>query len=327
MIALIGLGVVVLLAVTFGSVFGGGNSNSGAPSTGGAGNGTGGGGGSILLDTPSGKAIMENNALPASTRNALESGDENSAAVKALTWIQTSIANRGYNFDNENFLEQGDAQVNLMQRFALASIYYSFNEAVPGWMGEDDVCTWGGVECNGNVVRKLQEGGVNKVSSLAINSMDLEGPIPAEITMLEDLEQLIMFENFLTGAIPKEIFSLKKLEVLDVFNNKLSGSISPNIENLDKLVGLYIGKNEFTGAIPVELFNIVTLVELWLNDLESLDKNPLPNEIGQLVNLEQLILSTSNFEGELPEEISNLVNLGKTNENSNQLLMHSFEPS
>lgn len=263
----------------------------------------------IELTSPSARIILEHELLPESSKNAIMNKDSNAAAVKALRWIQNSDANKNYGFDDEAALQSQDAQLNLIQRFTLATLFYSLNQEITGWMNEKDVCEWDSVQCDGNLARRLQEAtSVPIVTTINIPDSNLKGSIPSEIVMLNDLVQLIMWGNLISGEIPDELYSLKSLEILDLYDNDISGTISSKIANLNNLEGLYIGKNKFSGVPPPELFDMISLIQIWMNEVDF-DESNLPPEIGQLENLEILKISQSNFSGALPNEIGSLVNL------------------
>ena len=79
-------------------------------------------------------------------------------------------------------------------------------------------------------------------------------------------------------------------------------------------MGLY--DNQFTGPIPPEIGNLTNLENLVLhsNDLTS-----IPLEIGNLTNLKILKLQYNQLTGSIPSEIGNLTNLTFLNLSNNQL--------
>jgi len=82
-----------------------------------------------------------------------------------------------------------------------------------------------------------------------------------------------------------------------------------------RIVGVYLYNEQLTGAIPSELGNLTNLENLLLsnNQLTS-----LPPEIGNLTNLKQLRLDDNQFTS-LPPEIGNLTNLTRLEFHNNQL--------
>lgn len=328
--------VLVILAVVLGSVFGtmdrGGERNAPVSEDGldgqegdGTGNGNGGdagvGGengnvgdgdkvpatgapsgnnyvGPVFLHSAAGQAIWTSPLLPESTTEDLENENVDSAAYKAFQWI-ASDTNNAYAFET---MGGEEAELDLMQRFALASLYNSAElVGFEGWMTGDDVCTWEGIVCDGDEA--------SKVTTLKFPNNDIVGTLPSELVFLQDLEVIEMFGNKISGEIPDEIYSLPQLEIIDLQNNMISGPISPAIGNANGLVGLYLGRNMISGKFPLELFNLESLVALWLDYNEELEGQSLPEEIGQLQNLEELKLAETQLVGNLPEAIGSLEKL------------------
>ena len=79
---------------------------------------------------------------------------------------------------------------------------------------------------------------------------------------------------------------------------------------------LYLAGNGLTGPLPPEIGNLVNLQELdlWWNQLTS-----LPRQIGNLESLQVLVLGMNQI-STLPSEIGNLANLLKLNLDGNQLV-------
>ncbi|KAH7665646.1 Non-specific serine/threonine protein kinase protein [Dioscorea alata] len=88
--------------------------------------------------------------------------------------------------------------------------------------------------------------------------------------------------------------------------NYLNGTIPVAWASLP-LIKLSLLGNRISGRIPEELGNITSLKELVLQD--NLMGGPIPTSLGKLINLEILHLSGNNFRGELPKALGNLKNL------------------
>ena len=74
-----------------------------------------------------------------------------------------------------------------------------------------------------------------------------------------------------------------------------------------RVTGLFLGDNQMTGPIPSELGNLANLQELNLryNQLTG----PIPPELGNLANLEWLSFSGNQLRGSIPSELGKLANL------------------
>ncbi|KAK6157078.1 hypothetical protein DH2020_011326 [Rehmannia glutinosa] len=92
----------------------------------------------------------------------------------------------------------------------------------------------------------------------------------------------------------------------DLSRNYLNGSI-PTIFGQLRLVALSLLGNRFSGTIPEEIGDITTLEDLVLED--NLLEGNLPANLGSLSNLRRLLLSANNFNGTIPVTFGNLRNL------------------
>jgi hypothetical protein len=72
--------------------------------------------------------------------------------------------------------------------------------------------------------------------------------------------------NQLTGSIPAELSNPASLDFLDLHSNQLTGSIPAELGNLASLRYLYLHDNQLTGSIPAELGNLASLWCLYLNN-------------------------------------------------------------
>jgi len=88
-----------------------------------------------------------------------------------------------------------------------------------------------------------------RLISLDLNSMDLGGIIPSEISNIVNLHSLHLQNNDLTGEIPSEIGYLSNLEYLYMDNNQLTGLIPQDICSLE-LNSLYIFNNNLCSPYP-----------------------------------------------------------------------------
>ena len=145
---------------------------------------------------------------------------------------------------------------------------------------------------------------------------NITGTIPASIQNLSNLETLDLSENMLTGTLPDYIWSIPNLRYLNLSFNRFSGELSAEIKNATKLESLELNTNELSGTLPDELWQLSNLCCLNIgNHFEKYGvlleygncfTGTLSNNLGQLQNLESLILANNNFTGEIPESISTL---------------------
>ena len=94
----------------------------------------------------------------------------------------------------------------------------------------------------------------------------MTGTIPAELTLLDNLEHLDLSENQLTGRIPSpHTGGLSKLRVLNLGWNRLSGTIPAELTRLQQLDSLRVSGNQLSGTIPGELALLNSLEYLHLD--------------------------------------------------------------
>ena len=115
---------------------------------------------------------------------------------------------------------------------------------------------------------------------------------------------LDLSHNNLLGILPNEIGNLTMFKEIYLHGNNLQGTIPPSIGNLANLELLII-TGVFSGALPSEIGNLSKLGHL---HVEGLIGN-IPNEIGELHDLEFLQLDNCNFDGGIPTTIGKLQNL------------------
>ncbi|TVT96870.1 hypothetical protein EJB05_57949, partial [Eragrostis curvula] len=145
-------------------------------------------------------------------------------------------------------------------------------------------------------------GNLAGLESLLVDSNSLTGSLPSSLGRLRNLHVLSASDNNFTGSIPLSIGNLTELSTSNIKANAFSGIIPSSLGNLTKLYELRLGRNYFTGQVPGGLFNIRTLsiaLDLSHNNLEG----PIPEEIGNLINLIELHAESNNFSGQIPKRL------------------------
>jgi len=221
------------------------------------------------------------------------------------------------------------ADIPAAERTALEALFTSTNGAFwydnSNWLGAvGSECSWFGVTC---------DAGGNTVTAINLEGNNLDGPIPAIIDDLPNLEFLNLRGNILSGSlpdslgnlsslleldlgygggsiigpIPSTLGNLTSLQLLDLSLQALTGSIPTSILGLSNLSHLSLGYNDLSGGIPPAISGLGSLEVL---DLAS---NPLggslPAELGALSSLTMLNLSSLGLVGSIPQVLGSLPNL------------------
>ena len=165
------------------------------------------------------------------------------------------------------------------------------------WVTNASLGQWYGVTTDAN----------ERVIGLDLEENNLSGPLPAELSQLGSLEELILADAGISGTIPPELGKLGSLTVLNLVSDSLTGPIPRELGDLTSLQALGLGGSPLTGSIPPELGNLANLETLVLLGTEISDS--IPPELGNLGNLTELILAENNLSGTIPEELGNLTQL------------------
>nr|GLL22406.1 probable LRR receptor-like serine/threonine-protein kinase At3g47570 [Ipomoea trifida] len=173
-------------------------------------------------------------------------------------------------------------------------------------------------------------GNFSKLEVFAIGMNVISGEIPKEIGNLLDLQILMLGQNQLSSAIPDSIGKLQHLYRVELDNNRLSGEIPSSLGNISNLGRLSLQKNNLQGAIPASLGKCkLSLIHLYSNNIsgnmpkelfsptavlitidlsDNLITGSVPTEVGNLKNLDQLLLSSNRLSGEIPLGLNKGIN-------------------
>ncbi|XP_038684729.1 receptor-like protein kinase HSL1 isoform X2 [Tripterygium wilfordii] len=207
-------------------------------------------------------------------------------------------------------------------------------QSLSSWKERDETpCNWFGITCD-NTTRR--------VVSVDLSNSGLSGPFPAFLCRLpslssvnfagneinsslivdidgcQNLQELILSDNFLVGNIPESLSSLQNLRVLDLAGNNFSGDIPSSFGQFRRLESLSVAGNLLNGTIPSSLGNISTLRDLLLayNPYTPIQ---IPSEFGNLTSLEIFWLPYCNLVGLIPESLGRLTRLTNLDVSWNRL--------
>ncbi|TMW81692.1 hypothetical protein EJD97_008339 [Solanum chilense] len=124
----------------------------------------------------------------------------------------------------------------------------------------------------------------------------LTGPIPSNVSGIQNLQRLYLSSNHLNGTIPSWIFSPPSLTEFDLSDNHFSGNIQEFKSKTLDIVSLK--QNHLQGPIPKSLLNQSYVHTLFLshNNLSG----QIDSTICNLTILNVLDLGSNNLEGTIP---------------------------
>lgn len=131
---------------------------------------------------------------------------------------------------------------------------------------------------------------------LDLGSNFLEGPLPASLCKLENLQYLLLSNNKLNGTIPHCFGNIsQQLTVLDLRKNSFQGKIPTTFPEGNQLRNLGLNGNQLEGSLPQSLINCKSLEVLDVGDNSIAGTFPIWLE--SLPELRVLILKSNKFHG------------------------------
>lgn len=208
------------------------------------------------------------------------------------------------------------------QLYALATLYYCLNgdDWSLYYFEQDDFlsysvheCDWDGLFNNDSLACNLQR----EISEIDFSYAEMNGTIPSEISMLSELNTLILSDNCISGPIPTQVANLSRLRTLDISNNRVTGFLPTEVAVMTSLLRLDLSNNHFVGPFPLVLTSITELEILKLsnNDISG----QMPSELGLMSSLRHLWMSGNHLVGKLPDALSMLSGLEELSIAKNQL--------
>lgn len=177
---------------------------------------------------------------------------------------------------------------------------------------EQPLVVWKGaggmVDTNG--VTKVDETGLP--TCLVLSTINLRGPLSAQICRLTSLTHLDLYDNQLT-ALPDAIRGLTSLTGLHLAGNRLT-NLPDAIGRLTSIIYLDLSDNQIT-ALPNSIGRLTNLTSL---DMYHNRLTDLPDVICRLTSLKNLNLSGNQFTV-LPDTICRLTSLTRLSIYDNQL--------
>ncbi|XP_012085845.1 receptor-like kinase TMK4 [Jatropha curcas] len=163
-----------------------------------------------------------------------------------------------------------------------------------------DYCTWDGVKCDSSL----------RVVGINLESRNLAGTLPAELSTLSQLNFLNLQENHLSGPLPS-LTNLSLLQELRLDSNSFTSIPQGFFKGLANLKVLSMSRNTYLApwTIPTDLTECVSLMTF-----EACEANiigSIPDIFASFPSLQNLRLSYNKLTGTLPAsfastEIQNL---------------------
>ncbi|XP_074284725.1 receptor protein kinase TMK1-like [Silene latifolia] len=158
-----------------------------------------------------------------------------------------------------------------------------------GW-ADPDPCKWTHVGCSDE----------KRVTRIQIGHQNLEGTLPADLSVLTSLERLELQWNKLSGSLPS-LKGLNSLQVIMLSNNNFSSIPIDFFDGLTSLQSVDIDNNPLDAwEIPESLKDASSLKNFSANSANVIGKIPDIFGSDSFPGLVNLHLAFNNLEGELP---------------------------
>lgn len=156
-------------------------------------------------------------------------------------------------------------------------------------------------------------GGCALLKVLNLEGNKISGSVPVSVSSCMSLEYLDISSNNFTGEIPY-FPSCENLQHLDVSQNKFTGVIGKQVVNCANLSYFNASMNKLSGEIPV--FSSGSLKYLLLSSNQF--QGELPEKLGRACEtLIELDVSTNNLRGKVPEALASCSVLATLNLSTN----------
>ncbi|ONI00208.1 hypothetical protein PRUPE_6G075000 [Prunus persica] len=157
----------------------------------------------------------------------------------------------------------------------------------------------------GNTLPDLQ------IFSIAANQ--IFGSLPPSLSNATNLREIQVQYNKLTGQVP-DLRKLHNLRLFTIHYNRLGSgtdgdlSFLSDLTNGTELEHLHIEANNFGGTLPASISNLSTNLQMFWFHRNQIHGS-IPTELGNLVNLESLLMWGNSLTGNIPTEIQKMSSL------------------
>lgn len=188
--------------------------------------------------------------------------------------------------------------------------------------------TWQGITCASSGESLYY------VTAINLTDYNMAGSIPASLSHLTGLQEMIFNANRLTGSIPSSLRALGNLTIFSFLNNKLQGHVPcwlfgidlPLLQVIDlavnnltgtlcdaaegvesQLFTMRLSSNNLTGTLPSSWQNLTQLNSLYISS--NFLTGSLPPKWATLSRLQSLYLSSNHLIGSIPFEYGSMSSL------------------
>ncbi|OAE28664.1 hypothetical protein AXG93_2865s1050 [Marchantia polymorpha subsp. ruderalis] len=167
---------------------------------------------------------------------------------------------------------------------------------LPNWTG-DPCITLDWIKCSNTSTTST----TTNVWTINLTEKNLTGQLPASITQLRQLRELIVYQNDLVGPVP-DLSNLTFLTFLDLSENNFTGPI-PDTTAFTNLSQIIVSGNKFSDGFPASLFNHTTIRKIMSNNNPI--GGPVPDFSG-VTSIRELYFAMTQVVGSIPASMGNL---------------------
>ncbi|KAM6557569.1 hypothetical protein CsatB_004588 [Cannabis sativa] len=170
-----------------------------------------------------------------------------------------------------------------------------------------DILKGEGCELCESLTMKTVSENMTKLREVHLDGVNLSSVSPLSFSKFTHLISLSLYDCNLHGEFPMNIFQLPNIQVIVLSDNEnLVGSL-PDFHNGSQLQTLHLYGTKFHGRLPDSIGNLKSLIELIIERCNF--SGTIPSSLGNLSQLEVLDLGGNNFNGEVPATLGNLSQL------------------